>query len=285
MSSPAREVKIRVPSDFNGERTKTTKFLQEVKLYLRVNQAIYDTDEKRIIFALSFMTGGTASAWALTKGDQLDMGTWEEFEKELLSAFSPIDDAGSARTEMKNLTQGDKLEDYVAQFIILKGRSNITEEVPLIDMFLDGLNSKLREKVFNMEVLPTTLDGMIKAASKYDGQWRRAQAIGKRMYETPKKIAPATGKTKETAIEINRLTPAERMEHMRKGLCFLCHKPGHRSSDHNKTGPVYTPTHASPYKYSPKKGADAYASIKAIMAELDEEEKGKTYRLMEESGF
>ena len=136
-----------------------------------------------------------------------------------------------------------------------------------------------------MEVLPTTLDGMIKAALKYDRQWRRAQAIGKKMYETPKKIAPASGKTKETAIEINRLFPAERMEHMRKGLCFLCHKPRHRSSDHNKAGPVHTPTHAPAYKYTLKKGADAYASIKAIMAELDEEEKGKAYLLMEDSGF
>ena len=75
------------------------------------------------------------------------------------------------------------------------------------------------------------------------------------------------------------------MEHMRKGLCFLCHKPGHRSSDHNKIGPVHTPTHVPAYKYTPKKGTDTYTSIKAIMAELDEEEKGKTYRLMEESGF
>ena len=135
-----------------------------------------------------------------------------------------------------------------------------------------------------MEILPTTLDGMIKAASKYNGQWRRAQAIGKRMYETPKKITPTLGKTKETAIEINRLSPAERTEHMRKGLCFLCHKPGHHSSNHNKAGPVHTLIHAPAYKYTPKKGTNAYASIKAIMAELDEEEKGKTYLLMEESG-
>ena len=139
----AQEVKVGVPSDFNGERTKVTKFLQEVNLYLRVNQAIYDTDEKKIIFVLSFMTGGMGSAWALMWGDRLNMGTWDDFKKELLSAFSPIDDTGSARTKMKNLVQGDKLEDYVAQFIILMGRSNITEEVPLIDMFLDGLNPKL----------------------------------------------------------------------------------------------------------------------------------------------
>jgi hypothetical protein len=73
------------------------------------------------------------------------------------------------------------------------------------------------------------------------------------------------------------------MEHMRKGLCFVCHKPGHHSSNH-KHGipPQTTPT----YRYTPKKkGAEAYANIRAIMADLDEEEKGKTLRLMEEMGF
>ena len=99
------------------------------------------------------MTGGAASVWALAWGDRQHMGTWANFKRELLSTFSPIDDADSARTEMKNRVQGDKLEDYIAQFLILKGRSNITEEVPLIDMFLDGLDPKLREKVFNMETL------------------------------------------------------------------------------------------------------------------------------------
>ena len=79
------EVKVWVPSSFNEERTKSTKFLQEVNLYLRVNQAIYDTDEKKIIFALSFMTEGTASVWALTWGDKVNMGTWVDFKRELLS--------------------------------------------------------------------------------------------------------------------------------------------------------------------------------------------------------
>ena len=68
------------------------KFLQEVNLYLRINQAIYDTNEKKIIFVLSFMSGETASAWALKWGDKVNMGTWTNFKNKLLSTFSPIND-------------------------------------------------------------------------------------------------------------------------------------------------------------------------------------------------
>ena len=64
----AREIKIRIPTDFTRDHTKTSKFLSEVSLYLKVNSAIYDTDEKKIVFALSFMNGGTAGAFAEMKG-------------------------------------------------------------------------------------------------------------------------------------------------------------------------------------------------------------------------
>jgi hypothetical protein len=61
-----------------------------------VNEAIYNTDKKKIIFALSFMNGGTASAWALERGNREQLGTWQGFVTKVKEAFSPIDDAGSA---------------------------------------------------------------------------------------------------------------------------------------------------------------------------------------------
>jgi hypothetical protein len=76
---------------------------------------------------------------------------------------------------------------------------------------------------------------------------------------------------------------------MKKGLCFVCHQQGHRSSDH-KNGNIPTPPFSpnrNENRYQPQKksGTDTYAKIRALMAELDKEEKGKTLLLMEESGF
>jgi hypothetical protein len=126
-----REVKIHPPVEFIGEPTKTAKFIQECGLYLHVNPTIYDTDEKRIIFALSYMTGGTATAWKEAFTDNAmrtnNFGTWAQFKAELRAAFSPIDEAGTARTKIKNLKQSscDSLEDYIAKFRILKGKTGI----------------------------------------------------------------------------------------------------------------------------------------------------------------
>jgi hypothetical protein len=163
-----REIKVRVPTDFVGEPTKTKKFIQECELFIRVNFAIYDTEEKKVIFALSFMTGGTATAWkeaftvkAITDND---FGTWAAFKIALTEAFSPVNNAGTARTQIKNLKQSscDSVEDYIAKFRILKDRAGINEDTALIEYFMDGLNSKLLEKVFNMENVPTTLTTGIK---------------------------------------------------------------------------------------------------------------------------
>ncbi|KAF8234076.1 hypothetical protein L208DRAFT_1263911 [Tricholoma matsutake] len=36
----------------------------------------------------------------------------------------------------------------------------------------------------------------------------------------------------QPSLDINRLTNEEHMEHLQRRLCFICHQPGHQSSDH-----------------------------------------------------
>jgi hypothetical protein len=102
------------------------------------------------------MIGGTAMAWKeafMAKAiNDNNFGTWAQFKTDLTAAFSPVNDAGTARTQIKNLKQSscDSLEDYITKFCILKGRTGITNDTALIKYFMDGLNSKILEKVFNM---------------------------------------------------------------------------------------------------------------------------------------
>ena len=45
---------LRLPtSAFNGNKEKSTQWLFQTKAYLRVNETSYDTDEKKVIFALA----------------------------------------------------------------------------------------------------------------------------------------------------------------------------------------------------------------------------------------
>jgi hypothetical protein len=148
----------------------------------------------------------------------------------LLTAFSPIDDAGTARTAIKNLKQAAcaDLEEYIAKFRILKDRTGITEDIAMIEYFMDGLNPKLLEKIFNIENVPVTLDGWYKAASKCDGQTSAiirklmastitAAIIGKLKASTITAAAKAekpailhsTPAEDPDAMDIDRLTPIE----------------------------------------------------------------------------
>lgn len=57
------EMKLRVPAEFNGDRTKTKEFVLDSKMYIRGNSNVYDNDKKKILFVLSHMRGGTAGPW------------------------------------------------------------------------------------------------------------------------------------------------------------------------------------------------------------------------------
>ena len=82
------ELKLNQPKPFTGKQTKFDGFSQDVKLYLDINEDIYNTDKKKIGYASSFMNEDDAKSW---KGQfirnvqgptGLDLGTWTQFVKE-----------------------------------------------------------------------------------------------------------------------------------------------------------------------------------------------------------
>ena len=292
----AKEIKIASPSPFTGDPEKTRKFLQDVELYIRINSALYDTDEKKIIFALSFMKGGTAVGWsesyinaALTASN---FGTWEDFKKEIEKAFSPIDSEGTACLKLKYLKQGEKqpVNEHISQFCILISKCRITDNKALVDYFMDGLTRKLLEKIHLMQNMPTTIDEWYKTAAQLDGQYRRAQAItnqSRNSYTPDYALPPRVTTIKDpNAMDIDaiRLMQEEHLEHLQNKKCFICHQTGHQSGAHR--GGKFTPPRNNMGCFIPKKtGADAYKKIHAIMTDLPTDEKDEALKLMEEAGF
>ena len=57
------EIKLNLPKTFSGKQTNLNKFIQDVTLYLAVNQEVYNNDEKKIAFLLSYMTDRNAVSW------------------------------------------------------------------------------------------------------------------------------------------------------------------------------------------------------------------------------
>jgi hypothetical protein len=57
------KIKLNPLTPFTGKRNKFVLFMQDVYVYLEVNQYVYDNDDKKISFILSYLTGGDAAIW------------------------------------------------------------------------------------------------------------------------------------------------------------------------------------------------------------------------------
>src|ERR1700678_4216164 len=60
MTDGTKELRINAPTNFTANRDDLDNFIQDCSLCMTLNGTIYNTDEKKIIFMLSFMTEGTA---------------------------------------------------------------------------------------------------------------------------------------------------------------------------------------------------------------------------------
>jgi hypothetical protein len=236
------------------------------------------------------MNGEVAGSWKQGKTAAYlkagNFGTFDEFKQAVQTAFTPIDNEGVAKTELHTLRQGDKrIEEYIAQFMIISAHTGLTEDSALIEYFINRLHPKLMECVYTTEKLPTTLEGWMRAALLFDGNWRQACAIVNWNKSGSIKPAPVpdyvpNAPTRDPNVmdvdTIKCLSPEERLDHIKKGLCFICHKPRHLSSTHKKGGSSMKPRNFQ---------RTAYQKIRVITDELDEEEKDEIATQMEKEGF
>ena len=152
-------------------------------LYLDVNEEIYNTDKKRIAFALSFMNEGDADSWkgqfllSARKPSGLDLGTWAEFETDLTTAFKPYDAPGDALKKITALKMGESsIEDHIARYKVLLTKAGILEDTPsAIDYFRRSLNVPLQRKLLELPTPPKDQKEWYEWAQWLDNNYRRMQ--------------------------------------------------------------------------------------------------------------
>ena len=105
---------MNTPPVFDGNRKKYNNFLQAVLLYTSLNGHIFNTNELKIGFTLSFLTEKEAAQWreAWVRRNQvagtINYPTWAVFEQELMNTFQPIDLVGDVMHKLETLRQGTK---------------------------------------------------------------------------------------------------------------------------------------------------------------------------------
>ena len=112
-----KEAKFNVPKPFSGKRGDLKKFLRTCRMYLQTNSEMYNTDKRKVVFTLSFMTEGDAANWkdqwldeleeeaTRKKLSKLDFGKYDDFLDLLKKDFAEYDALGVRATAESDLAE------------------------------------------------------------------------------------------------------------------------------------------------------------------------------------
>ena len=77
--NPTRSAKAADPKPFNGNQDQTKEFVRAVRIAVTMQADTFADERMKILYALSFMHGGTAQVWAANETMAVITGTsfWE----------------------------------------------------------------------------------------------------------------------------------------------------------------------------------------------------------------
>src|SRR6202161_2592944 len=113
-STSRKEYNINRPTPFTGDRNEIENFVQECDVYLTLNKYIYDNEDSKVAFTLSFLTAGEAKKWkeqfirACTTNAEITFPTYAEFMRRLQAAFKAVNPIDSAMQKLALLRQGNR---------------------------------------------------------------------------------------------------------------------------------------------------------------------------------
>ena len=244
-----QELKLGQPSIFDGNPKKARAWINNTQLYLLINKEVYDHNDKKITFALTFMKEGAAGLWALTETETAftrnlpGFGTWANFLQRFNNSFILENTKEQAIAWLTTTKVNDKIDilDYISKFKNNAALSGITDQNVLINFFSRGIPTQLMRRIYSMDIVPTTMEKWYQQTLHFKQVWERTNEIAKgrnnpfipfqdnrNNNHTQKKQDPNAMDV--DAIRIEKLTPEERQRCFENNLCFKCRKPGHRSN-------------------------------------------------------
>ena len=251
------ELQISTPKAYDGSFETSRQWLNTVQLYLLMNEDVYNNNDKKITFVLSYMTKGSALTWTTTFQENsidatgtITLGTYPNFIARFNEDFKQRDVTGTTIAWLttkrmvlkKDQTYSPPLNQYVLEFQNHVAWANIKDPNILIGYFSAGIPPSLMQQIMSMDTMPTTIQEWYSKAIHFQTQWERAEEISTRnqhpiqqSYQPFTSTPPSRAKDPNTmdvdVIHIGKLTPKERKWCIKKGLCFHCRKTGHLSRE------------------------------------------------------
>src|SRR6202161_1192898 len=187
--SSKREYNINRPTPFTGDRNEIENFVQECDVYLTLNKFIYDDENAKVAFALSFLTAGEAKKWkeqfiqASTMNREITFPTYAIFMTRLQAAFRAVNPIDSAMQKLAILRQGNRaVETLNTAFRSLIGDARLStttdsDQIHLIKMFMNCLNPQLKKKIIFGDTVPRTIEDWYAKAIQHDSNYRLGQVL------------------------------------------------------------------------------------------------------------
>jgi hypothetical protein len=203
---------------------------------------VYNTEDKKVMTTLTYMTEGTAGSWASTfyklcNGRTAKYGTFAGFETSFRDMFIPVDVSIVTLNKLNKLLQKGDLTSYITEFCALVAITNVKESHVLTHLFNLGLQPHLVQAIHMMETIPSDFDKYITAITKINSNINQGNST----------IVLTTGKNNcyyhlnpkpqhkdNDAMNVDCLEEEAHAEHMAKGLCFNCHEHSHRAAKCSK---------------------------------------------------
>jgi Domain of unknown function (DUF4939) len=300
----SKELNPNKPEPFDGNRDNFKKFLQNVEVYMDVNHETYNNDLRKIAFVLSFMASGSAATWKAQFIEEAYerpapanpndwLGTYTQFRKDLMEAFSMFDSVGDALDELRSMrkTKNKLIDEHIAKFKMLATESKINTTNPLtIELFKETLPWGLTLQLMKLETPLKTINDWYEWAAELDHRHAKinraveqTRGTGGKDKTPQKKYYFPRRERDPNAMDVDRLTIEERNQLLKEGKCFKCWRTGHRANKCPENDDKKKKSKEVPKKKM--NGRELHAHVRALFKEMTEEDRDEFLKGAKEAGF
>ncbi|KAI7790520.1 Pol polyprotein [Triplophysa rosa] len=232
------------PPLYDGDPNSCRAFLSQCSLVFALQPRRYATEETRIAYILTLLTG-RARQWGIAVWEAQDpcCRSFREFRSEMTSLFDRSARGDEAAAQLSRMTQGrGSITDFVIRFKTLAAACDWNAGA-LRARFLDGLSPAIADEIAALD-LPRDLEELINLCLRIESRinarrrrntsppaWRRRDPNRENGRESDRSAAAALQSPPEPEpMQIGRshLTSTQKQQRLSEGLCFYCGKAGHQ---------------------------------------------------------
>jgi hypothetical protein len=236
-STASANVNIRLPTPFAGKSSLCGTYFSQLALYFAGNPT-YDTDEKKILLAISCLTGppynymepflSKISAPAQEKPEVLT--NYQLFTDTITNAYGDSDPTVRAEASLRRLHQTSSTTMYATEFRRL---ASLVEwnNAALVSQFKVNLRDIVQDELARRPTI-TNLEDLISEAIDIDNRLFQRQRI--KQSTTPTIATPMeidTTTTSGSRHSRNQVNQEERERRANDKACYYCGAKGHFSNN------------------------------------------------------